>query len=296
MTHCTSIGTSGTTMESASKRARQAVRRSTNVPSRSAAKKAGAPPPRSSLFVNSVEKAMRVLTAFDGSKRHLTLSQIAALIEMDLSSAQRFTYTLTTLGYLRKDEASKTYELSPRLFDFTYHYLASSELIYRATPYLQQLSKETEETTNITVLDGSDIVFALRFVSRHVLNPNVIVGTRLPAYCTAPGLAILAQLPDEEVTKILDNTELLQHTQHTVFQPAKIRTRLAAIRKAGYAHSEEEYFLGDISTAAAIVDGHGRATGAINVAVAKPRWKGEADESRIADLVITAAAAISGRR
>jgi DNA-binding IclR family transcriptional regulator len=283
-------------MATASKRPAKQVRRASEVRSHSAAKPQEEQPARSSLFVNSVEKAMRVLTAFDGSKRHLTLSQIATLTDMDLSSAQRFTYTLTTLGYLRKDESSKAYELSARLFDFTYHYLASSELVYRATPYVQQLSKETEETTNITVLDGSDIVFVLRIVSRHVLNPNVIVGTRLPAYCTAPGLAILAQLPDDEVTNILNNTQLHQHTQHTVFKPRAIRDRLEAIREAGYAHSEEEYFLGDISTAAAIVDSNGRPIGAINVAVAKPRWKGEADEHRISDLVITASAAISGRR
>src|SRR5207248_5663433 len=89
---------------------------------------------RSTLFVNSVEKAMRVLTAFDGSRRQLTLSQIAALIEMDISATQRFTYTLANLGYLRKDEANKTYELSPKAFDFAYHYLASSDLVQRATP------------------------------------------------------------------------------------------------------------------------------------------------------------------
>jgi IclR family transcriptional regulator, pca regulon regulatory protein len=86
------------------------------------------------------------------------------------------------------------------------------------------------------------------------------------------------------------------YAQQLSKEPRAIRERLEAIREAGYAHSEEEYFLGDISTAAAILDSNGRATGAINVAVAKPRWKGKADESRISDLVITAAAAISGRR
>lgn len=251
---------------------------------------------RSTLFVNSVDKAMRVLTAFDGSKRHLTLSQIATLTDMDLSSAQRFTYTLVALGYLRKDQDSKAYELSPKVFDFTYHYLASNDLIYRATPYLLQLSRETAETTNITVLDGSDIVFVLRIVSQHVLNPNVIVGTRLPAYCTAPGLAILAQLSEEAVNAVLDQSQLIAHTPHTITDPIAIKERLSAIRAAGYAHTEDEYFLGDISTAAAILDAHGNPVGAINVAVAKPRWNGLEDERRISDLAITAAAAISGRR
>src|SRR6185503_18042443 len=59
----------------------------------------GAVAERSSLFVNSVEKAMVVLKAFDASRPRLTLSQIAALSDMDLSGAQRFTYTLVTLGY-----------------------------------------------------------------------------------------------------------------------------------------------------------------------------------------------------
>lgn len=250
---------------------------------------------RSPLFVNSVEKAMRVLTAFDGAKPRLTLSQIAAITEMDMSSTQRFTYTLARLGYLRKNEESKTYELAPKLVDFTYHYLASNELVSRATPYVMQLSRETEEATNVTVLDGVDILFVLRVVSRHVLTPNVIVGTRLPAYCTASGLAMLAHLPDEEVTEILKRSNLVQHTPHTIAAPKAIKDRLQKIRSQGYAHSEEEYFLGDISTAAAIVNASGRAIGAINVAVAKPRWKGQKDEARISGLVIAAAAAISGR-
>ena len=239
---------------------------------------------------------MRVLTAFDGTRRQLTLSQIAALIEMDISATQRFTYTLASLGYLRKDDATKTYELSPKAFDFAYHYLASSDLVHRATPYLHQLGKETEEATNLSVQDGTDIVFVLRIVSRHVLNPGIIVGARLPLYCTAPGLAMLAHLPDDEVTRILKQSDLVPHTPHTVYQPRAIKARLAAIRAAGYAHTEEEYFLGDISTAAAILDAGGRVLGAINVAVAKPRWKGARDERRISSLVMTAAYSISGRR
>lgn len=126
----------------------------------------------SSLFVNSVEKAMRVLVAFDGRQRQLSLSQIATLTGLDISATQRFTYTLTALGYLIKNEAQKTYELSPKLIDFTFHYLVSSDLVNRAAPYLQQLGMETEEASNLTVLDGTDIVFVVRIVSRHVLNPT----------------------------------------------------------------------------------------------------------------------------
>ncbi|WP_443101995.1 IclR family transcriptional regulator [Bordetella sp. H567] len=273
-----------------------AAGRPETIPSRSAAKADIGPPGASStLFVNSVDKAMRVLTVFDDKHSRLSLSQIAALADLDLSAAQRFTFTLTALRYLVKDPFTKTYSLSPRLLDFAFHYLASNDLLNRATPYLRQLSQETEETCNITVLDGTDIVFTLRMVSPHVLTPHVITGSRLPAYCTAPGLAILSRLPENHVRDILENSDLVQHTPHTVVDRRGIAKRLAAFRKQGYSHTEGEYYIGDISTAAAIVDAHGHPVGAVNVAVSRTRWRGAKDEQRIADLVIAAAAAISGQ-
>lgn len=257
---------------------------------------AAADPTASSLYVQSVEKAMTVLTAFDGSKRQLSLSEIAAITGFDMSATQRFTFTLAALGYLRKDPESRKYELSPRLLDFTYHYLTSNELVSRATPYLQQLGSETEEATNLTVLDDTDIVFVLRIVSRNVFNAHVITGSRLPAYCTAPGLAILATLDDGEIDDILSRTNLVAHTASTVYQPRKIKERIAQIRKQGYAHTEDEYFVSDISTAAAITNTRGRGIGAVNIAVARPRWQADRDERRYADLVISTASAISSKR
>nr|WP_240655973.1 IclR family transcriptional regulator [Paraburkholderia phosphatilytica] len=253
-------------------------------------------PTASSLYVQSVEKAMKVLTAFDGSKRQLSLSEISALTGFDVSATQRFTYTLAALGYLFKDPESRKYELSPKLLDFTYHYLTSNELVSRATPYLQQLGSETEEATNLTVLDDTHIVFVLRIVSRNVFNAHVITGSRLPAYCTAPGLAILATFSDGEIDDILSRTNLVAYTPSTVYQPRKIKERLVQIRKQGYAHAEDEYFVSDISTAAAITNAQGRGIGAVNIAVARSRWHADRDEKRFADLVISTASAISTRR
>jgi IclR family transcriptional regulator, pca regulon regulatory protein len=250
------------------------------------------PASESPLFVNAVEKAMRVLMAFDGRQRHLSLSRIAALTELDLSATQRFTFTLLELGYLRKDELTRQYELSPRLLEFTSHYLASSDLVARATPYLQQLALDTEETVNLTVLDGPEIVFVQRIVSRHVLDPSFLVGSRLPAYATAPGLAMLASLPEAEVDALLAERPPVAHTRHTVVDPRAIHARLLEIRRKGYAHTREEYFLGDYSVAVPVLGADGRAAGAINVAIAKARWQGAADEKRLASLLIAAGRAI----
>jgi IclR family pca regulon transcriptional regulator len=247
----------------------------------------------SPLFVQSVEKAMKVLTAFDGSKRQLSLSEIAGITDLDNSAAQRFTHTLAALGYLVKDPGTRKYELSVRLLDFTYHYLASNDLVHRATPVLQKLARDTEEVCNLTVPDGTDIVFVLRIISRNVMNPNVIVGSRLPAYCTAPGLAMLSTWPAQEVDDLLERSALVKHTPRTVADPRKIKARLARIRAAGYAHTQDELYPDDISTAAPVLDATGRAVGALNIAVSRARWNAERDEERYAGLLRSAAAAVS---
>jgi len=246
----------------------------------------------SALFVNAVEKAMRVLAAFDGRRRHLSLSEIATLAHLDLSAALRFTFTLAALDYLRKNERTRKYELSPRLLEFTSRYLESSDLVARATPFLHELALQTEEATNLTVLDGAEVVFVHRIVSRHVLVPAFMVGSRLPAYATAPGLAMLATLPESQVDAILARLPPVAHTRYTLTQPAAIKTRLRTIRDKGYAHTREEYYLGDMSVAVAIAGPDGAAAGAVNVAVAKDRWRGADDERRIAQLLQSAAAAI----
>jgi len=250
---------------------------------------------QSKLFVQSIDKAMKVLTAFDGSRRQLSLSEIARLTGVGISAAQRFTYTLSALGYLRKD-ANSQYELSPRLLNFGNHYISSNELVSRAAPLLQQLALSVEEATNLTVLDGDEIVFVSRFISRHSLFPAVHVGSRLPAFCTAPGLAMLATLDAASAQQLLEQSDLRQHSVHTITDIGQITQRLQQIRSCGYALTREEYFLGDISTAAAITDTHGRAIGAINVAIARSRWQDERDQTRIAEQVMDVARALSQPR
>jgi DNA-binding IclR family transcriptional regulator len=133
------------------------------------------------LMVNSVEKAFRVLSAFGRQHQTLSLSQVASETGMDVSAAQRFTHTLAKLGYLHKDVQTKRFELTAKTLDLGYHFVRSSRLLDRAMPYLMHLSKETEETVNLTVREGAEIIFVSRFLSRHVLNTDVIIGTRMPA-------------------------------------------------------------------------------------------------------------------
>jgi DNA-binding IclR family transcriptional regulator len=245
------------------------------------------------LMVNSVEKAFRVLSAFGRQHPTLNLSQVASETGMDVSAAQRFTHTLTRLGYLRKDAQTKRFELTAKTLDLGYHFVRSSRLLDRAMPYLMHLSKETEETVNLTVREETEIIFVSRFLSRHVLNTDVIIGTRMPAYATAPGIAMLSRLPESEAMAIIDASDRRAHTPSTTWEREALREKLRQSAAQGYATAFEEVYLGDASIAAVVVDHHGRPEAAVNIATSTSRYSHEEVVSRFSSLVIAAAHAIS---
>ncbi|WP_377810454.1 IclR family transcriptional regulator C-terminal domain-containing protein [Azospirillum sp. A29] len=247
------------------------------------------------LMVMSVDKAFRVLHAFDSSRPSMSLTQVAAAVGMDKSAAQRFTYTLEKLGYLRKDPVTKRFELTVRSLDIAHHYLHSNAMLQRAMPYLMHLSKTTEETINLTMMDGTEIVFVSRFMSRHVLNTDVIVGTRMPAYCTAPGIAILSRLPAAEAAALVDRMDLKPYTPTTTWKRDELLAKIAKSAVSGYATAFEEFYHGDLSVAAAITGSGGVPVGALNIAVSRARFTPEEMEERFAPLVVAAAGSVSQR-
>lgn len=245
------------------------------------------------LMVMSVEKAFRVLSAFDASHQTLSLTQLAAIVGLDKSAVQRFTHTLAKLGYLAKDPTTKRFELTAKTLDISYHYTRANPLIDRAMPFLLHLSKTTEEAVNLTVLDDTDIVFVSRLVSRHVLNIDVVVGTRMPAYCTASGIAMLSLLPEDDVSRIIERSDLRPYTASTTFQADKLLEKVAASAARGYATSFEEFYHGDLSVAAPIRNNSGRPVGALNIAASSARFSPQEAEERFAPLVIAAARSVS---
>lgn len=246
----------------------------------------------SSLMVSSVEKAFRVLSAFDDAHPTLSLTQLASVVDLDKSAIQRFTYTLMRLGLLAKDPITKRFELTSRTLEFGYRFSKSNPLVRRAAPYLLHLSQETEETVNLTVLDDTNIVFISRFQSRHVLNADVVIGTSLPAFCTAPGIAILSRLPESEVSDILDRSDLRPITPRTTWNKADLLAKVEQARATGYAVAWNEYYLGDLSVAAAINGPRDRPLGAISIAVSAARYRPEEAESKFAGLALATASAL----
>lgn len=245
------------------------------------------------LSIQSVDKAFRVLDAFSIEQPTLGLTQIARVSGLDKSAAQRFVHSLESLGYLHKDPTTKQFGLTVKTLDLGFRYLRSNPLIERALPYLLHLSEATEETVNLTLLDDISVVFVTRLMSRHMLQTDVMIGTRMPAYCTAPGRAMLSRLSPQDARQVLERSDLRAHTPNTIWQMDDLIKELEISRSRGYATAFEEVYHGDLSIAAAVVDRAGRAIGAVSVGVSRARFTPEDAEARFASLTVATALSIS---
>ncbi|MCO5091321.1 IclR family transcriptional regulator [Bosea sp. (in: a-proteobacteria)] len=245
------------------------------------------------LTVRSVEKAFRVLAAFSPAHPTLSLTEIAKAADLDKSAAQRFAHTLTKLGYMKKNENNRRLELTSKTLTMGSNYVRSNTLITKSIPYLLHLSRETEETINLTVLDGTDIIFVSRFLSRHVLANDVVVGAKMPAFCTAPGIAMLSRMAPAAARAVLEQSDLKPYTASTTYMLDALIGKIEASAAQGYATAFEEFYHGDLSIAAAVLDAKAQPLCAFNISVSSTRYTPEEAKARFAPLVVAAAASVS---
>jgi DNA-binding IclR family transcriptional regulator len=223
----------------------------------------------------------------------MTLADIARAADLDRSATQRLVYTLETLGYLKRIEGTRNYGLSSKVLQFSHSYLKANELIDKASPYLLDMSRNLGETCNLHELDGHEVVFVARFPGRHLIHIDFVIGSRLPAYFTASGIAILSALPEEVRQDLLKRTRLEPLTPYTITDPDELQEQVQVAAMRGYSIQINQSVMGDISVAAPIIDEHGRAVAAVNISVPTTRWTKERAEAELVQHVHVAATSIS---
>ena len=141
--------------------------------------------------------------------------------------------------------------------------------------------------------DGTDMVFIARFPSLKRFHIHMPVGRRLPMYCTASGRAYLSALPRPPAQRLLRARTLRSLTPHTLTDPRQILKRIQAAREAGYAWSDQEYYRGDVTIAAAVLGEDGVPLAAVNMSAPTSRWTLAELRAKLAPLLLQTARAAS---
>ncbi len=215
--------------------------------------------------VQSLARGLAVLEAFDEEHRAMTLSGVAERTGLSRATARRLLLTLEGLGFVHAD--GRQFALTPRVLRLGHAYLSSLSLPELAQPVLDRLCADLGESTSVSVLDGTDVVYVARAEARRIMRVTITVGTRFPAVTTSMGRVLLADLKPDAARALVAAAPIEPLTARTLTDPAAVLAEVDRVRAAGWSMVDQELEAGLVSLAVPIRDPADRWDAALNVSL-----------------------------
>jgi DNA-binding IclR family transcriptional regulator len=241
----------------------------------------------------AVRRAMKVLRVFTGSRPELGLSEVARVAGLNKTTVFRLLSAFEGEGFVQRAPEGGAYRLGPELTALGLRALGATDLLFAAQSELRALAEATQETANLDVLVGREVLILEEAVGGRVLKSVSELGARFPAHATSTGKALLAFLPEEERQEFL-RSPLRKLTPKTLCDPEALRRELRRIRSRGYATMREELENGHAAVGVPVVGADGRALAALSVAGPSTRLTPRR-MSDIAPRLLAAASRVSKR-
>lgn len=229
---------------------------------------------RDSSFSKSILKTLSILEQYSRADE-LGIKELSENTGFPASTVQRIVNTLAMKQYLVQNPHSLKYQLGIAFFNISSRYSNSRDWVEVAKHHMEEQAARTQETVNLAILQGKNVIYLTKVDSVHILRPSFNVGTPYSAFNTALGRCLLAYQPWERVTK------LYKAQTDTTCGIAEFRSMLEEIEIRGYAIEDEEFQPGLFCIAAPVWDANNRVVAAISTTIPKIRL----DEEKIASLI-----------
>lgn len=223
--------------------------------------------------IQVIGRAADVLRALAQHPRGMGLAELTEQVELPRSTVHRIVKALAAEELVYSPKGGRT-RIGPGLIRL----VAGERLDLRGElrPHLEELSSQLGETVDLAVLDGASVLFLDQVSAPQRLQAVSAVGSVFPAYCTANGKALLADLPLQTVQQLLP-ARLPARTPTTITSRAKLEEELRTVRRRGYAFDREEHTTGISAVGATVRDSFG-AEAAIAVPLPTQRFIGREEE------------------
>ena len=183
----------------------------------------------------TVERTFAILQLIGDSKDGITLQEIANEMDMAKSSAFVIVQTLLDLNYITTvQNNNKKYCLGIETFSLGMKYVNDLSLVERCAAYLPPIAEKYDKTAFVAVLNGTKIVYVYKYVAQNARLASCALGTRKDAYATSLGKAIIAFLPEEERSALVDKIQFKALTSYTITSKELFMEEIEQTRKRGY--------------------------------------------------------------
>lgn len=217
---------------------------------------------------NPIQVADRIFQVIEvlAAKGQCGLLDLSRELELNKTTVHRILNSLTCMGYVKQDTDTSKYSLTFKICELSNQILTQIDIVDIARPYLKELMRKTEETIHLVERNGLDAVYidkveafsnAARLVSK--------VGRSIPLYCSGVGKALLADMSDDEIAAIWNNSSIHALTPHTITDFPTLMERIRKVRVDGFALDDEENELGVRCVAVSLKDYKGSSKYAISL-------------------------------
>jgi DNA-binding IclR family transcriptional regulator len=230
--------------------------------------------------VQVITRAADILRALDDVPAGLSLSEIAERVGLAKSTVHRLVVALEAEGFVISASPNGRARLGPGLAVLAA--AATGDLVGHLRPHLLELATGLEETVDLAVLDGDDVLFIDQIAAPRRLRAVSAIGARFPLYCTANGKALLAAQPREEASQLLP-ARLPGRTPATITSRTRLWEELDEVRRTGVAYDREEHTLGICAVGASVRDRLGHL---VAITVVVPTQRFTRNEARLAERLL----------
>lgn len=234
--------------------------------------------------VQSIGRAFAILEEVARNREGIALADLSKKVGLHNSTTFHLVKTMVSLGYIRQLKESKRYRIGRPLFALAASALDEMEMVSMATPVLDDLSRETGESSHFAARMSDAVVVMARTPGPGAFQLTDRVGVVRPAYCTALGKVILAALRPDQLDRYLERIELKPLTSKTITNTQKLRRELQDIRRTGMAFDDGEFDNEVRCAAMPVYDFSGQVVGAIGISGPVWRLSIQALQSKARDL------------
>lgn len=226
---------------------------------------------RQRVGVQSLGRAFAILEEVARHREGIGLAELSKLVGLHNSTTFHLAKTMVSLGYIRQEKDSKRYRVGRPLFALAASALDEIEMVNVATPVLEDLSRETGESSHFSVRMGDAVVVIARTSGPGAFQLTDRVGVVRPAHCTALGKVILASLRPDQLQRFLERVELKPSTEKSITDIPRLLREIAEIRRTGVAYDDGEFNLEVRCVAVPVKDFTGQIVGALGIS--GPIWR-----------------------
>jgi IclR family transcriptional regulator, KDG regulon repressor len=221
--------------------------------------------------VQSIGRAFAILEEVARNRAGIGLAELSKRVGLHNSTTFHLVKTMVSLGYLRQLKDSKRYRIGRPLFALAASALDEMEMVSMATPVLDDLARDTGESSHFAARMSDAVVVMARTPGPGAFQLTDRVGVVRPAYCTALGKVILAALRPDQLDRYIERIELKPLTARTITDPERLRREIDEVRRAGIAFDDGEFDNEVRCAAMPVRDFSGQVVGAIGIS--GPVWR-----------------------